>query len=473
MPMADHRMRSVTIALVAVFMATILCEASAEPVTTIRANGDSGNRVDIAILGDGYTASELDKYASDVETFVQNLFSQEWFQEYQGYFNVHRVDVISNESGASHPEQNPPVLKDTALDATYNCAGIQRLICANASKVNTVLSTSVAPDMRDVVLIIVNDSEYGGSGGAFAVASVNPAVVEIIRHELGHSFGLLADEYGGPPPPFCDASAEPPEPNVTKQTQRDLIKWTLWIDPSTPLPTPGPTVAEPGLYEGAKYCDTGLFRPTYTSRMRSLGFPYEQINSEQLVKRVYNLASPIDAVGPTDTAVTLTQGQSQTFRVQTPQPFTHVLDIVWNVDGQATTTGSEFTLNASALSPGSHTVEVVVSDPTPLVRNDPTRVLSEARRWNVVINVAQSAAEMIVDLIESVKGQELPPSLEAFLVAELQTALANPNNVRFACFIFDGFIRLIESAAGWGSIPAARATQLITEARAIKTALGC
>jgi hypothetical protein len=271
---------------------------SAEPVTLIRDNGDPANRVDIVILGDGYTGSELAKYAADVETFVNGLFAQEPWKEYQKYFNVHRVDVTSAESGADHPERTPPVFKDTALDATYDCAGIQRLICVNVSKVNTVLAASVLPDSRDVVFVIVNDNEYGGSGGSVAVASVHPDVVELVLHEVGHSFGLLADEYGGPPPPSCNAGFEPPEPNATMETQRDRIKWAIWIKPETPIPTVGVTVAEPGLYAGAKYCDTGLFRPTYNSKMRSLFQSYEQINSEQLVKRMYNVVSPLDSAEP-------------------------------------------------------------------------------------------------------------------------------------------------------------------------------
>src|SRR5262245_21366268 len=159
--------------------------ASGEPVVTIRNNGASDNRVDVVVLGDGYTASELGKYATDVETFVQGMFNQEPLRDYQRYFNVHRVDVTSHESGADHPERNPPVLRDTALDATYNCSGIQRLICVNLSKVNGVLSRSVAADIREVVLVVVNDAEYGGSGGSIAVASVHPSAVEIVLHELG------------------------------------------------------------------------------------------------------------------------------------------------------------------------------------------------------------------------------------------------------------------------------------------------
>lgn len=91
-----------------------------ETVTTIRDNGDPANRVDFVILGDGYTASEMSKYAADIENMVTNFFSEEPFKEYQNYFNVHRVDVISNESGADHPELG--IYKDTAFDATYNCA---------------------------------------------------------------------------------------------------------------------------------------------------------------------------------------------------------------------------------------------------------------------------------------------------------------------------------------------------------------
>jgi IgA Peptidase M64 len=368
---------------------------SAEPVTLIRDNGDPANRVDIVILGDGYTASELAKFATDVEGFVNGLFAQEPWKEYQKYFNVHRVDVTSAESGADHPERTPPLFKDTAFNATYNCAGIQRLICVDVSKVNTVLVASVPPDTRDLVLLIVNDSEYGGSGGSIAVASVHPDVVELILLEVGHSFGLLADEYGGPPPPSCNAALEPPEANATMETQREGIKWAVWIEPDTPIPTLGPTVAEPGLYEGAKYCDTGLFRPTYNSKMRSLFQPYEQINSEQLVKQVYGLVSPLDSAEPSDSTITLRDGQSQTFKVKTLEPLTHALDIVWRIDGQTVAIGNELTLRAADLSPGSHRVEVTVSDPTHFVRNDAAHVLADTHGWDVSI---------VVDVIPQCNG---------------------------------------------------------------------
>ena len=78
-----------------VFLISSLAIASAEPFETIINNGSSLNRVDIAILGDGYTAAELAKYRTDVQSFMQKVFEQEPYKEYKNYFNVHRIDVTS------------------------------------------------------------------------------------------------------------------------------------------------------------------------------------------------------------------------------------------------------------------------------------------------------------------------------------------------------------------------------------------
>lgn len=416
--------------LTLVFIAVVLKDASAEMVTTIRDNGSAANRVDIVILGDGYTAAELGKYAADVESFVGGLFAQDPYAEYRQYFNVHRVDVVSSESGSDHPDRTPAVFKNTALDSTYNCAGIQRLICVSASKVNSVLASSVMPAMRDVVLVIVNDTEYGGSGGSIAVASIHPAVVELVLHELGHTLGLLADEYSGGGP-ACSASLEPPEANATKQTTRGLIKWGLWIDASTPVPTPGATAGVPGLYEGAKYCFTELFRPTFDSKMRTLSRPFDQVNTEQLVKRIYNWASPIDATEPLDATITLGRSHSQTFLVRTPQPFTHGLTIMWTVDGVPSGGGSEFVLDGSSFPVGSHTVAVRVTDATLMVRSDPAAVLSESRSWEIVIFDEGTPNLQIAAL----KGKPVAGAGMAYSVVDTTknagTAIAPPSRTKF------------------------------------------
>jgi len=356
--------------------------AFAEPVETIINNGDAANRVDIAILGDGYTAADMQKYRNDVQTLMTRFFDSEPFREYRNFFNVHRIDVVSSQSGADHPERSSFV--NTALDATYNCSGVQRLICVNISTVNTILGNSVAPAQRDMTFVIVNDSEYGGSGGSVAVTSTNQEVLELILHELGHSFGLLADEYGGPPPPVCNNTFEPSAVNATKATDRSLIKWNHWIDANTPIPTLTAVDGVPGLYQGAVYCDAGLYRPTFGSRMRFLGRPYEQINTEQLIKRIYNVVSPIDASQPAATDITLTTAQSQAFSITSLITLSGTIKVDWFLDGVFQSSGAGFTVNN--LSSGAHVVDAVVKDTTAQVRKDTENLLSDSRRWKVTVN---------------------------------------------------------------------------------------
>ncbi|HEY0658989.1 MAG TPA: M64 family metallopeptidase, partial [Pyrinomonadaceae bacterium] len=370
---------------VSVFLLGNAAIATAEPFTTITNNGSPQNRVDIAILGDGYTAAQMTKYQNDVQQFLNGVFQQEPYREYQRFYNVHRIDVTSNQSGADHPDRTPQVFVDTALDAAYNCASIQRLICANNTKVNQVIARTLPSNaFYDVILILVNDPEYGGSGGSIAVASNHTAAVELILHEVGHSFGLLADEYAGGGP-SCNHSVEPSQPNATKQTERALIKWGSWIEPTTLLPTLTTAAALPGLYVGARYCDTELFRPTFNSKMNNLGPPFEQINIEQHIKRFYNFVSPIDASNPIASNIDLTGSQSQIFSVSTPQPLTHNLTVNWMVNGQSVAGGLSLNLSGATLNAGANTVQAVVSDTTSSVRNDQAQVLKAVRFWNVLV----------------------------------------------------------------------------------------
>src|SRR4051794_637259 len=384
-------LRELTVVTLLIGSAAICSQAFGEPVTTIRNNGDPANRVNMVILGDGYTSAELGNYAVDAENAVAGFFAQEPFKEYQRYFNVLRVDVTSAESGADHPEANPPISKNTAFDAAYNCNNIERLICVDVSKVNAVLANGgIGPDRQDIVLVLVNDLKYGGSGGAVAVASLNPSVIEIVLHETGHSFGLLADEYDYGLPPPCGYTAEPPEANVTAESSRALIKWnagggppTGWIDLATAIPTTSTDPEVPGLYEGAQYCTSGRFRPTYDSKMRTLGVPFEQINEEQIVKRIYNLVSPIDSSSPLSSNLIIPPGASQLFDVSVPSPDLHQLSASWYVDNSPVASGSSFRFSSANFAAGAHTVQVVVRDPTPEVRRDPANVLAGNRTWMV------------------------------------------------------------------------------------------
>ncbi len=385
-----------------IFLLVFVATVSAEPIETIINNGSPANRVDIAIVGDGYTAGEMTNYRNDVVQFVQAMFAQDPYREYQRYFNVHRVDVVSNQSGADHPERGAFV--DTAFDAGYNCGGTQRLICVSQNKVNTVLQRSLSPNQYDIKLVIVNDAEYGGSGGAVAVASKNTQAVEIILHEVGHSFGFLLDEYGDS---TCGTVNDPGAPNITTSTSRSQIRWNYWIDSTTPIPTTSFSNGVPGLYQGGWFCSNGYYRPTANSKMRTLFQPFEQINTEQLVKRIYNIVSPIESIMPSSSSMALNNGDSQVFLVNSPTPLSHTLDVTWFIDGQLQGAGKTFFLNASQLSAGPHNLDALVRDPTTWVRRDNEQLLLETRRWTISISGTPGPPP----------PQGAPPTIAPFLVS--------------------------------------------------------
>ncbi len=96
--------------------------------TTLIHYGSSSNRIDLVIVGDGYTPADLTTYAAHALNGVNDLFATPPFDVYQELFNVHRVDVISNESGVDNdPDQG--INRDTALDMGFWCGGTERALC--------------------------------------------------------------------------------------------------------------------------------------------------------------------------------------------------------------------------------------------------------------------------------------------------------------------------------------------------------
>ena len=358
--------------------------ATAEPVTTIRGQGPSQNRVDLVILGDGYAEKDMVKYGRDVDRIVNLMFDQEPYAEYASYFNVHRVDVTSADSGIDHLESNQR--KDTALHTGFGCSLTYiYYICVDFAAVNEVLARSVSPTERDIMLVIVNDTTHGGSGGAVAVASLAPESVELVLHELGHTFGRLADEYPGGGTCRTGNGREPQQPNATRANTRDALKWSAWVEPSTAVPTLTFRPGEVGAYLGADHCYDTFYRPTISSKMRTYYVPFDAVNTEQLIKRVYNYVSPIDRVSHRQTELQLVSGETVTMSVETMRPRSGGLRVEWKIDGRAVSDGSSMLLNAAELTLGAHAIELEVRDATPSVRVDPSEALVERLRWTVTV----------------------------------------------------------------------------------------
>ena len=104
----------------------------------------TGNRVDLVFVGDGYTAADLPLYEQQVTTFVDDVFIDEPLKSYRPFFRIHRVDVISNESGITNdPTQG--IFKDTALEMQYWCGGTERALCVNVGLALAYADQAILP----------------------------------------------------------------------------------------------------------------------------------------------------------------------------------------------------------------------------------------------------------------------------------------------------------------------------------------
>jgi hypothetical protein len=348
-------------------------------VETIVDNGPTTNRVDLVFVGDGYQESELGVYAADVSNIVDGLFEELPLDEYASFFNVHRVDVISTDSGVDH-DRVFPTWRDTALNMGFWTGGIERALgwTPEEDKELALEAADLAPD-SDQVMAVANSSWSGGAGymrdnlATVAGHDESGGTNETALHEFGHTLAKLEDEY------FGDWNYWGPEPangNVTIYNEQGLrdreTKWYRWLDEENV-----------GVEHGAmRIYFFGIFRPTEWSKMRALWEPFYQVNVEQFVLKIYEIVNPIDDATPPGT-----YPGSAVFFVEPMQPATHDLDVQWYLDADPIPGATGTTLDVAPLdlSSGTYTLSVEVIDNTELVRDEGLRadLMSETREWTL------------------------------------------------------------------------------------------
>jgi len=202
-------------------------------------NGPAATKVDLLVIGEGYTAREMPKFHADVKRLLPALFEQEPFKSRRADFNVRALDLPSAESGIHRP--NAGVFRRTPLSAEYNVFDSERYVLTLD---NRALRDAAAAAPYEFIEILVNDKTYGG-GGIFndqATASVDSAFSPyVFVHEFGHHFAALADEYYTSDVAYETGAAvkpEPWEPNITALHDPAQLKWRDLVTAGTPLPTP-------------------------------------------------------------------------------------------------------------------------------------------------------------------------------------------------------------------------------------------
>lgn len=330
-------------------------------VDTLQYTGDINNRINLVILGDGYQAGELPKFVVDANNFTKAVFQASPFAEYKDHFNVFIIKVPSRQSGASHPgtatdvtePAHPVKMVDNYFGSTFDVGKIHRLLVPTKHAAITNVLASNFP-AYDQVVVLVNDPNYGGSGGWLATTSLHSAANEIAIHELGHSFSGLKDEY------YAGDGYALETFNMTQVTDRNVVRWKNWLDHK-----------EVGIYQ---HCCGGnsskWYRPHQNCKMRSLGAPFCAVCVESTIEKIHSLVSPIDAYSPSSSTVDA-NFSSLEFKLNLIKPSPNTLKVSWLLNGVVFSKNVDaLSINANNLIKGENVLMAIVQDTTQLLRVD-------------------------------------------------------------------------------------------------------
>jgi len=202
-------------------------------------NGDPNIKADIAIIGEGYTADEEQKFQNDLKRFTDVFFNAEPCKSNKNKFNIRGVLKPSLDSGIDEPRAG--IDKNTAVNASFNTMGSERYVLTEDNKSLRDIAGHVP---YDALYIMVNHNRYGGGGiyNFYCVyTSDNIDSDYLMVHEFGHSFFGLADEYYTSSTAYNDfytTDYEPNEPNITAMKDPDNIKWKHLLSDNIDIPTP-------------------------------------------------------------------------------------------------------------------------------------------------------------------------------------------------------------------------------------------
>ncbi len=193
-------------------------------------SGNPHAKVDIAILGNGYTLNEQKKFEKDLMHFTVLFLRTEPYASLKDKFNIYGVFMPSEDSGIDEPGAG--IYKYTVLSTTFYSLGSERYILTDD---NNAVHDIAAQVPYDAIYIMCNSARYGG-GGIYnfycTFVSDNQFSDYIFLHEFGHSFSGLDDEYYTSDVAYDDfypEAGEPVEPNITRLLDKNNFKWKVVI----------------------------------------------------------------------------------------------------------------------------------------------------------------------------------------------------------------------------------------------------
>lgn len=207
-------------------------------VDIITENGPAENKVDLLILGDGYSKEEMVKFRKDAVRLAGYLMGAEPYKSHVSDFNIRAIETPSGSSGVSKPHHG--VFRRTPLSVHYSSFDSERYALTYDNRTIRDIASGVP---YDLMVIMVNERTYGGGGiyNLYTTVSADNKFSEYIMiHEMGHHIAGLADEYYTSSVSYevPDVQVEPWETNITALFDKNTLKWKDLVSEGTPIPTP-------------------------------------------------------------------------------------------------------------------------------------------------------------------------------------------------------------------------------------------
>ena len=220
-------------------------------------SGTPEEKIDVAIVAEGYTAEEMDMFYADAQVAMEAILKHEPFGQYKDRFNFVAVALESQDSGVSVPGEGE--WKNTALKAHFNTFYMDRYLTTLRLK---NMHDRLCGVPYEHIVILANTDTYGGGGiyNSYTLTTAHHAAFKpVVVHEFGHSFAGLADEYyyDDQYVEYYYPGTEPWEQNITTLADFES-KWKDMLE-----------AGEAELLEGAGYQSKGVYRPAKDCRMHT------------------------------------------------------------------------------------------------------------------------------------------------------------------------------------------------------------
>lgn len=241
--------------------------------------------ITMVFIGDGYIKEDLGgiygSYRIDAERYFAALFATEPFASYQEHFNAAIIYTESQTRTIPDQESN---LDSTALGVyTYEGWTGRDFFSSDYDQIE-FYKNKLPSGYKDNSSIIIAVNERGGGNACSAcdISYSGSSSISTMIHEIGHSFGGLADEYElSIIAPFNPSD----RPNLDNTDDLTKIKWKHFVGLDS--------YSNVNAYEGGGYVSDDIWRPQSTSIMRGGSGPFaERFNApsrEAIVKRILEI----------------------------------------------------------------------------------------------------------------------------------------------------------------------------------------